>query len=183
MSTRAWYCQKCALKINELNGEPVCVSSCGLCELCYGPIIYFVDLCQIQDGNDVITLDQRCWATLGKPLTAEKYRAAAEAYHAGKTHSEGGTASDWDHRIVTAVSYALGGMIGQTDDVDRLTQQIVRGDSTDKMRTAVGIAVAFIRWSQDLKRKREHYASEVLRLQKVVCEMTEKITALEKGKK
>jgi hypothetical protein len=178
LSTRAWYCQKCSLKINELNGEQVCIPTVGLCEVCCQPILYGVDLCQIEDGKDIITLDQLCWRKLGEPLTAKKYREAAEVYFTQLTKLPNSEryCSDWDHRVITGVSLALGGMVGLADDVDRLMQQIVRGHSTDKMKTAVEIAVAFIRFSQDLKRK--NYADEVIRLQKVVCDMTEKIIKL-----
>jgi len=153
-STRAWYCQKCSLKINELNGEQVCTPTVGLCEVCFKPIFHGVDLCQIPDGDDIITLDQHCWKKLGQPLTVGKYRTALEVYNAEiKLPNSGRYCSDWDHRVITGVSLALGGMVGLADDVDRLMQQIVRGPSTDKMRTAVEIAVAFIRFSQDLKLK------------------------------
>lgn len=61
------------------------------------------------------------------------------------------TATDSDHRIIDAVSVALRGQIGSDDDVARLRQQIEGGESTDKLETACEIAVAFIRWAQDLK--------------------------------
>lgn len=64
------------------------------------------------------------------------------------------TATDQDHRIIDGVSYALKGHIGGYDDVQRLREQIERGSSDDKMRTACEIAVAFIRWAQDLKADR-----------------------------
>ena len=62
------------------------------------------------------------------------------------------TATDNDHRIIDATSIALKGLIGRDDDVARLRQQIELGSSDDKLRTACEIAVAFIRWSQDLKK-------------------------------
>ena len=62
-------------------------------------------------------------------------------------------ATEWDHRIIDAVSVALDGKIGQDDDIARLKQQIEGGPSTDKLHTACEIAVAFIRWTQDLKAK------------------------------
>lgn len=64
------------------------------------------------------------------------------------------TATDQDHRIIDGVSYALKGQIGRDDDVKRLREQIEGGSSDDKMRTACEIAVAFIRWAQDLKDER-----------------------------
>ena len=63
------------------------------------------------------------------------------------------TASEWDHRIIDSASYALEGKIGQPDDVDRLYKQIEGGESDDKLKTACEIAVAFIRWAQDLKHR------------------------------
>lgn len=60
-------------------------------------------------------------------------------------------ASDRDHRIIDAVSIALDGKIGQDDDVQRLKEQVEGGDSDDKLKVACEIAVAFIRWAQDLK--------------------------------
>lgn len=60
-------------------------------------------------------------------------------------------ASDWDHRIIDGVSVALKGYIGEDDDVARLRQQIEGGESKDKLNTACEIAVAFIRYAQDLK--------------------------------
>jgi hypothetical protein len=64
------------------------------------------------------------------------------------------TATDHDHRIIDAVSYALKGRIGEDDDIQRLREQIEGGDSVDKMDTACEIAIAFIRWAQDLKAER-----------------------------
>ena len=64
-------------------------------------------------------------------------------------------ATDDDHRIIDATSFALNGKIGQDDDVARLCQQIELGSSDDKLRTACEIAVAFIRWAQDLKSQRD----------------------------
>lgn len=60
-------------------------------------------------------------------------------------------ASDWDHRIIDATSIALDGKIGRDDDVDRLREKIEQGEGEDKLKTACEIAVAFIRWAQDLK--------------------------------
>ena len=63
------------------------------------------------------------------------------------------TATDQDHRIIDVASIALNGLIGRDDDVARLRHQIENDNSQDKLRTACEIAVAFIRWAQDLKRR------------------------------
>ena len=57
--------------------------------------------------------------------------------------------TDEDERIITAVSVALEGKIGLDDDVDRL-----QGFAVDELHTACEIAVAFIRFAQDLKTTR-----------------------------
>lgn len=59
-------------------------------------------------------------------------------------------ATDWDHRIITSVSCALHGSIGTEADVERLRSIITPKDG-DTTRVACEIAVAFIRWAQDLK--------------------------------
>ena len=59
--------------------------------------------------------------------------------------------SDRDNRIIDGVSHALGGVIGQVDDRDRLRKEIEDGPAEDKLKVAVDIAVAFIRFAQDLK--------------------------------
>ncbi len=64
-------------------------------------------------------------------------------------------ATEWDHRIITGVSVALDGKIGQQDDIERLRSQIENGPSQDKIKVACEIAIAFIRWAQDLKRQRD----------------------------
>lgn len=64
------------------------------------------------------------------------------------------TATDWDHRIIDATSIALGGVVGGSDDVARLMREIQVGPNPDKLKVACEIAVAFIRWSQDLKDRR-----------------------------
>lgn len=69
--------------------------------------------------------------------------------------SDNDKATDWDHRIITGVSVALDGKIGQQDDVERLRTQIEGGPSEDKLKVACEIAVAFIRWAQDLKQQRD----------------------------
>ncbi len=63
-------------------------------------------------------------------------------------------ASEWDHKIIDGVSIALDGRIGFADDVERLRSQIEGGSSQDKLKTACEIAVAFIRYAQDLKEER-----------------------------
>lgn len=61
-------------------------------------------------------------------------------------------ATDNDHRIIDAVSFALHGKIGRPDDIDRLYKEIVAGGDEGKW-CACQIAVAFIRWAQDLKER------------------------------
>lgn len=63
------------------------------------------------------------------------------------------TATEWDHRIIDSTSVALAGKIGRDDDVERLMQQVNDGPASDKVKVACEIAVAFIRWAQDLKRQ------------------------------
>ena len=58
--------------------------------------------------------------------------------------------TDKDHRIMIATSVALGGIIGEPDDVERL-QKIILENSEHPLQTAVEVAVAFIRYAQDLK--------------------------------
>lgn len=70
-------------------------------------------------------------------------------------------ASDWDHKIIDGTSIGLGGIIGQHDDVARLRDQIEGGAAADKLQVACEIAVAFIRWSQDLKCQRDCYRREL----------------------
>ena len=60
-------------------------------------------------------------------------------------------ASDWDHRIIDGVSIAMDGRIGLSTDHKRLREQIEQGPSNDKLKVAVEIAVAFMRYAQDLK--------------------------------
>lgn len=62
-------------------------------------------------------------------------------------------ATDHDHRIIDSVSVALGGAIGAEDDAVRL-HNAMNGSSD---LAAYEIAVAFIRWAQDLKAQRNHY--------------------------
>ncbi len=68
-------------------------------------------------------------------------------------------ATDWDHRIIDSVSYALHGNIGTSDDVERLRAVITPKDG-DTTRVACEIAVAFIRWAQDLKAELDELKSK-----------------------
>lgn len=76
--------------------------------------------------------------------------------------------TDADSAIMSAVSYALKGKIGQEDDVERLKKEIEGGQSTDKLRTACEIAVAFIRLVQDKKADLERLQNRVEALEKRV---------------
>lgn len=58
--------------------------------------------------------------------------------------------TDWDRRIIDAVSFALV-EVGKDDDIKRLREQIENGQSEDKLNTACEIAIAWIRFAQDLK--------------------------------
>ena len=58
-----------------------------------------------------------------------------------------------DRRIMDSTSVALGGIIGENDDVERLQEAC--NNSSDPYRTACEIAVAFIRHNQDLKELNE----------------------------
>jgi hypothetical protein len=64
-------------------------------------------------------------------------------------------ANDWDHRIIDTVSHSLGGEIGRADDTDRLLASVKAKESARREQTLAEIAVAFIRWSQDLKQERK----------------------------
>lgn len=63
-------------------------------------------------------------------------------------------ATDWDHRIIDGTSLALGGEIGHEDDVERLRGILIVTDQEGREKTLAEIAVAFIRWAQDLKAER-----------------------------
>ncbi len=70
--------------------------------------------------------------------------------------------TDWDCRIIDAVSVALI-EVGKDDDIQRLRQQIEAGPSDDKLQTACEIAIAWIRFAQDLKEElRAHKAAGYL---------------------
>jgi hypothetical protein len=58
--------------------------------------------------------------------------------------------TDWDRMIINAVSVALI-EVGKEDDVKRLREHIENGTSEDKLNTACEIAIAWIRFAQDLK--------------------------------
>jgi hypothetical protein len=58
--------------------------------------------------------------------------------------------TDWDNRIIDSVSIGLV-EVGLDDDVTRLQLLIEQGESKDKLRTACEIAIAWIRFAQDLK--------------------------------
>ena len=58
--------------------------------------------------------------------------------------------TDHDIRVIDACSVALV-EVGKDDDTQRLRAQIEGGDSEDKLHTACEIAIAWIRFAQDLK--------------------------------
>lgn len=58
--------------------------------------------------------------------------------------------TDWDRRIIESVAVALV-EVGKDDDIARLRQQIEGGESDDKLQAACEIAIAWIRYAQDLK--------------------------------
>ncbi len=60
-------------------------------------------------------------------------------------------ATEHDQKIIDAVSVAMGGQIGREDDAERLVEQVVNGEGGNPVLTACEIAVAFIRFAQDLK--------------------------------
>jgi hypothetical protein len=61
-------------------------------------------------------------------------------------------ATDSDHRIIDSTSVALRGCIGTDKDVETLIGKVAAKSSAHRERTLAEIAIAFIRWSQDLKR-------------------------------
>lgn len=67
-----------------------------------------------------------------------------------------GKTRDYDHRVIDAVSVGLGGQCGQDDDKARLLELIEKGNETVEpdIGVACDIAVAFMRWAQDLKSER-----------------------------
>jgi hypothetical protein len=80
-----------------------------------------------------------------------------------------GTATSEDHRIIDAVSLALGGEIGRGDDISRLCEQVKATHPAEREIVLAEIAVAFIRWAQDLKgRVRE---GQAIRYPKTVQQM------------
>jgi hypothetical protein len=64
-------------------------------------------------------------------------------------------ATDWDNRIIAAVSVALKGSIGEQNDVERLLKQVTPTEPAEREKVLAEIAIAFIRWAQDLKRQRD----------------------------
>lgn len=58
--------------------------------------------------------------------------------------------TDWDIKVIDATSAALI-EVGKDDDIQRLREQIEKGPSEDKLHTACEIAIAWIRFAQDLK--------------------------------
>lgn len=83
------------------------------------------------------------------------------------------TASDNDHRIIDATSIALDGSIGRDDDVQRLRHQIEQGNTSpgkDKLQVACEIAVAFIRWAQDLKPEYQEQKERIRKIKSATAE-------------
>ena len=70
-------------------------------------------------------------------------------------------ATDHDKKIIDAVSVALDGKVGRKDDVDRLMQKVQNHEGSDDLRTACEIAIAFARWSQDMKGSVDRWMMEV----------------------
>lgn len=60
-------------------------------------------------------------------------------------------ATDFDHRIMDATSVALGGAVESTDKWTRIRDILLE---PSEPQAACEIALAFIRWSQDLKKER-----------------------------
>jgi len=58
--------------------------------------------------------------------------------------------TDHDIRVIDACSVALV-EVGKDDDIERLREQIESGHSGDNLQTACEIAIAWIRFAQDLK--------------------------------
>ena len=73
-------------------------------------------------------------------------------------------ATEQDHNIIVATSLALDGKIGRDDDTQRLRHAVETGVCDDKMKTLAEIAVAYIRWAQDLKRQRDRLKRESLQV-------------------
>ena len=69
------------------------------------------------------------------------------------------TTTQKDREIINATSVALKGRIGGDNDIERLRKQIEEGGNEDGLHVACEIAVAFIRWAQDLKSERDRYKS------------------------
>lgn len=70
--------------------------------------------------------------------------------------------TDKDRRIIDAVAVGLI-EVGKDDDIERLRKLIEGGESSDHLHTACEIAIAWIRFAQDLKEElRAHRAAGYL---------------------
>jgi hypothetical protein len=58
--------------------------------------------------------------------------------------------TDRDRRIIDSVAVSLV-EVGKDDGVERLLAAVMKGESEDKLHTACEIAIAWIRFAQDLK--------------------------------
>lgn len=58
--------------------------------------------------------------------------------------------TDKDIRVIDAVAVGLV-EVGKSDDIQRLRKLIEEGESSDKLHTACEVAIAWIRYAQDLK--------------------------------
>lgn len=61
--------------------------------------------------------------------------------------------TDKDRRVIDAVAVGLI-EVGKEDDIQRLRTLIEGGESADHLQTACEIAIAWIRFAQDLKEER-----------------------------
>ena len=71
------------------------------------------------------------------------------------------TMTDQDHRVVDSTSIALDGKIGQEDDVERLMAVVENSITLDTLQSMAFIAVAHIRFVQDLKGQRDSLKRQV----------------------
>ena len=60
-----------------------------------------------------------------------------------------------DHKIISEVAVRLGGRAGRSDDVSKVMNMVECSGSEHKLMTACEIAVAFIRYAQDLRDDKE----------------------------
>jgi len=58
--------------------------------------------------------------------------------------------TDRDRRIIDSIAVSLV-EVGKDDDTERLLAAVMNGESEDKLHTACEIAIAWIRFAQDLK--------------------------------